>query len=152
MQRKSEKGQWRVWENKKKWEWRKGEEKEIKWKLNNTLEYLKEGNERIDELRKQELELKKQALQQEERKNKKKDEVDEPAAATATNWGFPDHDDDHVFKVFGEELLNYGVYVYFKHIAWLVHNNDIRHCHLYGISYRIQNMVTACLETLPMVI
>ena len=36
---------------------------------NNTLEYLKERNERIDELRKQELELKKQELQQEERKN-----------------------------------------------------------------------------------
>ncbi|XP_067040515.1 uncharacterized protein [Acropora muricata] len=36
---------------------------------NNTLEYLKERNERIDELRKQELELKKQELQQEEQKN-----------------------------------------------------------------------------------
>ena len=35
----------------------------------NTLEYQKERNERIDELRKQELELKKQELQQEERKN-----------------------------------------------------------------------------------
>ena len=36
---------------------------------NNTLEYLKERNERIDELRKQQLELKKQDWQQEERKN-----------------------------------------------------------------------------------
>ena len=36
---------------------------------NNTLEYVKERNERLDEVRKEELELKKQELQQEAAKN-----------------------------------------------------------------------------------
>ena len=46
-----------------------GEVKKRRSSGNSTLEYLKERNERIDESRKQELELKKQELQQEERKN-----------------------------------------------------------------------------------
>ena len=62
MQRKSERGQWRGWEN-------EGKVKKRRSSGNNTLKYLKERNERIDELRKQELELKKQELQQEEQKN-----------------------------------------------------------------------------------
>ena len=36
---------------------------------NNTLEYLKERNERLDEFKKEELELKKQELQQETKKS-----------------------------------------------------------------------------------
>ena len=36
---------------------------------NNTLEYLKERNERLDEFKKEELELKKQELQEETKKN-----------------------------------------------------------------------------------
>ena len=36
---------------------------------NNTLEYLKERNERLDEFKKEELELRKQELQQEAMKN-----------------------------------------------------------------------------------
>ena len=36
---------------------------------NNTLEYLKERNEMLDEFKKEELELKKQKLQQEAKKN-----------------------------------------------------------------------------------
>ena len=36
---------------------------------NNTLEYLKERNEMLDEFKKEELELKKQELQQEAKKN-----------------------------------------------------------------------------------
>ena len=36
---------------------------------NNTPEYLKERNERLDEFKKEELELKKQELQQEAKKN-----------------------------------------------------------------------------------
>ena len=63
---KSKRGQWRGWEKRSE-----NEGKVKKWRSsgNNTLEYLKERNERIDEIRKQELEFKKQELQQEEQKN-----------------------------------------------------------------------------------
>ena len=52
----------------------KRSENEVKGKKrrssgNNTLEYLKERNERLDEFKKEELELKKQELQQETKKN-----------------------------------------------------------------------------------
>ena len=62
MQRKSERGQWRDWERREN----EGKGKKRRSSGNNTLEYLKERSEKIDELRKQELELKKQELQQEE--------------------------------------------------------------------------------------
>ena len=52
MQRKSERGQWRGWKMKRSEN--EGKVKERRSSGNNTLEYLKERNERIDEIRKQE--------------------------------------------------------------------------------------------------
>ena len=46
-----------------------GKGKKRRSRGNNTLEYLKERNERFDEFKKEELELKKQELQQEAEKN-----------------------------------------------------------------------------------
>ena len=85
-------------EDEKKWEWRKGEEKEIKWKQHPGISKRKEWEDWWN----------KKTRRTEEWKY---NEVDESATATTTqtNWGFPNHDDDHVLKVFGEELMNYGL-------------------------------------------
>ena len=85
-------------EDEMKWEWRKGEEKEIKWKQHPGISKRKEWEDwRNKKTRKT--------------KECKYNEVDESATATTTetNWGFPNHDDDYVLKVFGEELMNYGL-------------------------------------------
>ena len=93
----------------KKKEWREGVKKEIKWKQHPGISKREEWMDRW--IKKIGAQVEKARVATGRTEEWKYDEVDEPAAATATeaNWGIPDHDDDHVLKVFGEELLNYGV-------------------------------------------